>query len=113
MVPPSDKWERYERFINLVKITFVDGEVIASEEKLVKRYAGTWFHDRTVRRKISRNIEIGSRRNVERRHLGQSRLGLIHNNLQKPSDFYRRASFLFKTPCFGGQVIQSQLNLNH
>ncbi len=39
MVPPHNKWDRFERLINLVRITFVDGEVIESEEKLVKRYA--------------------------------------------------------------------------
>jgi uncharacterized tellurite resistance protein B-like protein len=39
MVPPSGKEERYERLINLVKMTFVDGEVITEEEKLVRRYA--------------------------------------------------------------------------
>lgn len=39
MVPPSNKWERYERLARLIKMTFVDGEIIESETKLVKRYA--------------------------------------------------------------------------
>jgi uncharacterized tellurite resistance protein B-like protein len=39
MVPPSDKWDRYERLINLVKMIYFDGKVLTSEEKLVRRYA--------------------------------------------------------------------------
>lgn len=39
MVPPHNKWDRYERFINLVRVVFADGEVQESESKLVRRYA--------------------------------------------------------------------------
>ncbi len=38
MVPPISREERYERFIQFVKMIFADGEVDPSEEKLVSKY---------------------------------------------------------------------------
>jgi uncharacterized tellurite resistance protein B-like protein len=38
MVPPVSREERYERFIQFVKMIFADGKVDASEEKLVSKY---------------------------------------------------------------------------
>lgn len=38
MIPPVSKEERYERFIQFVQMTFVDGEVDPAEEKLVRKY---------------------------------------------------------------------------
>ncbi len=38
MVPPVSREERYERFIQFVKMIYVDGEVDETEEKLVSKY---------------------------------------------------------------------------
>lgn len=38
MVPPASREERYERFIQFVKMICVDGHIAPSEEKLVAKY---------------------------------------------------------------------------
>ncbi|MBL4861897.1 MAG: hypothetical protein JKY09_02625 [Crocinitomicaceae bacterium] len=38
MIPPASKEERYDRFIQFVQMTFVDGEISPKEEKLVAKY---------------------------------------------------------------------------
>lgn len=38
MIPPVNKRERYERFIQFVKMTNVDGHIDASEEALIGKY---------------------------------------------------------------------------
>lgn len=38
MVPPVSREERYERFISFVQMMLVDGEVEASEKKLIDKY---------------------------------------------------------------------------
>lgn len=38
MVPPVSREERYERFIQFVKMIFADGEIDPSEERLVSKY---------------------------------------------------------------------------
>lgn len=39
MVPPSNREERYERFIQLLQMVCVDGKVEATEERLAKKFA--------------------------------------------------------------------------
>lgn len=38
MVPPSNKEERFERFIQFVQMILVDGHVAPSEERLIAKY---------------------------------------------------------------------------
>ncbi|MEJ6582422.1 MAG: hypothetical protein QNL61_01335 [Crocinitomicaceae bacterium] len=38
MIPPSNKEERFERFIQFVQMMLVDGHVVPSEEKLIGKY---------------------------------------------------------------------------
>lgn len=38
MVPPVSKEDRYERFIQFIQMTFIDGEVDPAERNLVSKY---------------------------------------------------------------------------
>ncbi len=38
MVPPVSKEERYERFVQFIEMTYVDGQIDANEEALVQKY---------------------------------------------------------------------------
>lgn len=38
MIPPFSKEERFERFIQFIEMTFVDGEIDPKEEALISKY---------------------------------------------------------------------------
>ena len=59
MIPPSNKEERFERFIQFVQMMLVDGHVVPSEEKLIGKYGiALGFKDEDIQNHEAKIVKL-------------------------------------------------------